>query len=55
MAKRLELIDEDDVLLPADYPDEDELPTNRLKSGNLASQPEASKTDLSVTGRLGSI
>jgi Flp pilus assembly protein TadD len=38
MAKRLELIDEDDVLLPADYPDEDELPTNQLRSGNLAAQ-----------------
>jgi hypothetical protein len=38
MAKRLELLDEDDILLPADYPDEDELPTNRLKSGNLSEQ-----------------
>jgi tetratricopeptide (TPR) repeat protein len=38
MSEPLGLIEEGEVLLTADYPDDDELPTNRLKSGNLAQQ-----------------
>jgi tetratricopeptide (TPR) repeat protein len=38
MSEPLGLIEDGEVLLTADYPDEDELPTNRLKSGNLAQQ-----------------
>lgn len=40
MSEPLDFITESDILLAADYPDNDELPTNQLKSGNLV-QPHS--------------
>jgi tetratricopeptide (TPR) repeat protein len=38
MSEPLDFITESDILLAADYPDNDELPTNQLGSGNLTQQ-----------------
>src|SRR3954447_2882486 len=38
MSEAAELMDTGEVLLAADYPDEDEFPTNHLRSGKLGTE-----------------